>query len=196
MKLKLVLVSFLISLGAFSQSESSPWVVGVGVNAVDFFPTKMDAELTGNNVGMFNEITNAQDHWNIGGPKFFVTRHFKDKLSVNASITFNNIKRLGDNKIKSRSYRAFDIAAHYYFLGSENLFNPYAYAGGGYVAIGDSGWGIMNVGVGSSYWFSSNFGLNIEAGYKHSSKVPHFNYSLGLIMQLGNFRGGSGDCFY
>lgn len=199
MKWKLLLFSlfFMFSSEIYSQTQDSPWVIGVSANAIDFFPTKMNPELTGNDVGMFNEITNAEDHWNVSIPKFFVTRYFRDKISVNASIAFNNIKRLGDNKIKSKHYKSFDAAVQYYFLGAENWLSPYAYAGGGYAVIGDSGWGTLNAGVGFSLWFSPNFGLNVEAGYKHSNKVPHFNYSLGVVMKLGDFGGGSsGNCFY
>lgn len=209
MKLKLLLLSLLISFGVFSQSENNKWVIGVGAEAIDFFPTKMNAELTGNNIGMFNEFANARDHWNIGIPKFSVTRYFRNNFSLNLSVAFNKVKRFGEKTVEvliaeqrikavNYHYKSFNLAAQYYFLQPDNWISPYAYAGGGYVGIGNSGWGTVNLGVGSSLWFASNFGVNVTAGYKHSGKVPHFNYSLGLIMRFGSsgFSFGRQDCPY
>ena len=67
---KCLVVSFmlLVVVQLFSQSKDDKWIFGVGVTAVDFYPTKV-----GNSVGMFNEFANASDHWSISGPRIHIS---------------------------------------------------------------------------------------------------------------------------
>ena len=62
-----------------AQSNTNNWVVGVGANAVDYFPVTEISD-NGNTWGFMNEITNAKDHWNIYGPRLNVTRYWKIKF--------------------------------------------------------------------------------------------------------------------
>ena len=75
----------------FSQNENNKWVVGVGINVVDYYPTNED-----NMGGFFNEITNANDHWNIYGPKIHAARFIRGKVNLGASFSLNKISKLGD----------------------------------------------------------------------------------------------------
>ncbi|MDC9722994.1 MAG: hypothetical protein PSN34_09525, partial [Urechidicola sp.] len=61
----------LISINIYSQKQND-WVLGIGINYIDFFPTNEPSELTGNEVGLFNEIANSRDHWNIYVPMITV----------------------------------------------------------------------------------------------------------------------------
>jgi outer membrane protein W len=182
----LILFSFQIS---FSQDEQNKWVLGAGFNAVDFFPTGEPSEFTGNNGGFFSGITNAKDHWNVSAPSINITRHIKNRFSADASISINNITKIGAIETETLSYFGLDVTLQYNFLENSEKFKPYAFAGGGYTWLESKGWGMVDVGLGANYWFGKKFGARLQGAYKHSGDknhdvLSHFQYSLGIIMKL------------
>jgi hypothetical protein len=188
--------NILIGHNLYSQDEYNKWVVGIGINAVDYFPIdniKHNVN-TGNPDGFFNEITNAQDHWNIGGPKINVTRYLKKKFSFDAGLSLNKITKLGEIKIDDITYIAIDGNVQYNIFNNQRVINPFVFAGGGYTFADRSG-GTFNSGIGANLWFSPKFGLNAQWAYKYNSPdfalLPHFYYSLSVVMKLGmTGRGG------
>lgn len=183
----LLIVSFLHN--SYSQDEQNKWIIGVGMNAVDFFPTGEPSEFTGNNGGFFSGITNAKDHWNVSAPTVNVTRYLKNRFSVDASISMNNITKVGDFKTQNTSYFAIDATAQYDILKNTEKFKPYVFAGGGYTWVDSKGWGLVDVGLGTNYWFSKKFGVRVQGAYKHSGDkkhrvLSHFQYTFGLVMKL------------
>lgn len=177
----------------YSQDEYSKWVVGIGINAVDYFPTlnptnypELDPS-TGNQDGFFNEITNAQDHWNIGAPRVNITWFWKNKISLDGSFSMNKIKKLGDIEIDAIDYYAIDGNIQYCLVDPGNNFAPFIYAGGGYTFADRSG-GTVNAGIGGNIWINESFGINAQGGYKYNSPdfqlVPHVFYSFSIVMKL------------
>jgi len=182
----------------YSQDENNKWILGIGVNAIDFFPT--NAEGTGNDGGFFNQISNSRDHWNISGPQIMATRHMVKNLSVDGLLSFNNIEKYGDVSIEGGNYIGIDINFRYSFMDTPKDFTIFVLAGGGYtsfnpgsVSIGGeffdlgSG-GTLNGGLGLNYWISNALGLHTQALYKHGSSgfklSPHFYYSLSLVFNF------------
>ncbi len=198
-----LLFSFILLLtqNTYSQDEYNKWVIGVGVNAIDYFPASgID---NGNSEGFFNEIANAKDHWNIGGPKINVTRYWKHKISFDASFSMNNISKVGDRAVESVKYYAIDGNVQYSILKPENRFSPYILAGGGYTFAFKSG-GTVNAGIGANYWFSDVLGVNAQGMYKYNSPdfslFPHMYYSFSIVYKLsaqrkGSWFGNSKKCF-
>lgn len=178
---------FLISIKSFSQDEHDKWVIGIGLNAVDFFPT--NEPNTGNDVGLFNEFANAKDHWNIFAPKVNVTRHLKNKFSIDGSLSVNNLTKIGDVEVDNLVYFAIDGALQYRFLENYKNFTPFVFAGGGYTWIDWYGAGTINAGLGTDYWINDKFGVNVQANYKYSDPkyeqlLSHFYYSFSLVLKL------------
>jgi len=200
---KCLVVSFMlfVVVQLFSQSKGDKWIFGVGVTAVDFYPTKV-----GNSVGMFNEFANASDHWSISGPRIHGTRHIKGKFSVDFGLSFNSIGKIGDTELaKNLKYIAFDVSGQYAFLSEKSIFQPYAFVGAGYTILNKNDAVTINGGLGASIWINSSVGVNLQGMYKHTSDtnydVPaHFLYSATLIMRISDFLGkrgpGSKKCFY
>ncbi|WP_141107277.1 hypothetical protein [Lutibacter flavus] len=177
----------------YSQDEYNKWVVGIGINAVDYFPTLnpthypgFDAS-RGNQDGFFNEITNAQDHWNVFAPRINVTRYWKNRISLDLSASVNKITKLGDIEVDAISYFAVDGNIQFCLVNPENYFTPFIYAGGGYTFADRSG-GTVNGGIGGNYWFNEALGISAQGGYKYNSPdfqlVPHVFYSFSIIMKL------------
>ncbi|WP_457611599.1 hypothetical protein [Lutibacter sp.] len=190
---KILLIStilFLINQTLYSQNEDDRWIFGIGFNAVDYFPTNVYGN--GNPDGFFNEITNAEDHWNIGGPKISATRYLWKRLSAEGSVSFNSITKFGETIVPKVTYIGIDVNLQYNFMNPFNDFSIFALAGGGYTFAFYSG-GTVNFGAGSKYWFGDKFGVSAQGMYKYNSEdyrlSPHFYYSFSLIYRLnGNGR--------
>jgi len=195
--LKYILLLFFINIvfvnTSYSQDQYNKWVVGIGINAIDYFPVLNPTHFpgldpsTGNQDGFFNEIWNAEDHWNVFAPRVNVTRYWKNRISLDVSFSVNEITRYGDIEIDAISYYAIDGNLQYSLVNPENYFTPFIYAGGGYTFADRSG-GTVNAGIGANYWFSDSFGLNAQGGYKYNSPdyqlKPHMYYSFSLVMKL------------
>ncbi|WP_298365038.1 hypothetical protein [uncultured Lutibacter sp.] len=197
----LLLFNMLLMSALSAQDANSKWVVGVGVNAVDYFPfmtpknfkenfPKLDVS-QGNPDGFFNEISNAEDHWNVGGPSINVTRYWKNRISLDVQFSMNKIKKLGDNVVEETDYLGFDGNVQYCFVNPENYFIPYVYAGGGYTFADKSG-GTVNAGVGGKYWFNDAIGFCAQGGVKYNSPdfslIPHVFYTFSVVMKLDPHR--------
>lgn len=188
----LLLFSLLCIQLNYSQNENNLWIVGVGANAIDYFPSH--APNTGNDDGFLNELFNVRDHWNIGGPQIMATRYLVKNLSVDGLLSFNQITKYGDVPVDKTTYFGVDINLRYSFIDTAKDFTVFVLAGGGYTTAFYSG-GTLNAGGGVNYWFTETVGVNFEALYKYNSSdfklAPHFYYGLNLVFKLntGNSSG-------
>ena len=84
-----------------AQDANNPWAIGIGVNAVDFYPVGEDAPLG----SMFSEYFNTGDHWNIlpAVSKLSVSRYIGAGFVAELSGTINEIEDYGD----SHEFRIF-----------------------------------------------------------------------------------------
>jgi len=192
MKKTIILICFLIGFQIFyAQNKEQKWVIGVGMNAVDFYPTNEPTIITGNKNGFGNEMFNVNDHWNqFGFPKIHVTRHLWERFAFDAAFTFNNITQMGDNVIPKITYHAIDGSVQFSILKNNQKVYPYLFAGGGYTWIDKKGAGTFNSGFGITIWIIENFGINGHAMYKYSppeypNVLQHFNYSMSLVYRIG-----------
>jgi len=190
--LKVALLALLLITGfsnVNAQDENNPWALGLGVNAIDFYPTNSGLVGHGN---WFDEFVNAGDHYNIlpSVSKITVGRYLNDGFSIEAAGTLNKISEVGDNTIAEVTYYGLDGALKYDLnkIVGDSWVNPYASVGGGYTWLNNSGTATFNAGLGIDFWFSENIGLNLETKYKNtieSSIVHYFQHSLGLVVKFG-----------
>ncbi|HET8854570.1 MAG TPA: OmpA family protein, partial [Salinimicrobium sp.] len=77
-----------------AQTEDNPWSVGLGINAIDFYPTGEDAPLG----DYFEDFFNTGDHWNIlpGISRLSVGRYIGGGFSFEAAGSVNKINKFGD----------------------------------------------------------------------------------------------------
>jgi outer membrane protein OmpA-like peptidoglycan-associated protein len=193
----LLLLSF---SNANAQDENNPWAIGIGVNAVDFYPVGEDAPLG----GYFDEYFNLSDHYNFlpSLSSISVSRYLSDGFVFTAAGTINEIDKIGDSSANDLSYYALDGTIKYSF---RNLLNgpggwadPYLGVGGGYTWVDDIGAGTLNGTVGLNIWFSENIGVTFQSSYKHAFEdylATHFQHTVGLNIQFGG-KDTDGDGIY
>mgnify|MGYP001580093520 CR=1 FL=1 len=191
-KFTFILLLLFFNFISKAQSNTNNWVIGIGVNAVDYFPVT-EISFNGNTGGFMNQITNAKDHLNVYGPRINVTHYWKNNISFDASFSLNKISKIGDAVINDTNYYAFDASVQYSILNPENKFSPYILVGGGYTFALSSG-GTLNLGLGSNLWLSDSIGINTQGMYKYNSPdfglFSHFYYSFSVIFNLNS--GGNG----
>jgi outer membrane protein OmpA-like peptidoglycan-associated protein len=208
-KFKLSILTFFLVCGfseVIAQDENNPWTIGIGINAVDFYPTNAGGMLTpeGNRAGWYTEFFNVGDHYNMlpGISKLSVSRYIKSGFSAELAGSFNIIKKYGDLKVDNLTYFAIDAGAKYdlnNLIGETSWFDPYATAGVGFISIDNVGKGSLNGGLGFNLWLNDNLGFNIESKYKHTfatrPHTQHFQHSLGVIFKFGGMD-SDGDGVY
>ncbi|MDV7186476.1 hypothetical protein R3X25_04220 [Lutibacter sp. TH_r2] len=192
MKKGITVLLLFFSLISYAQDENNRFVIGLGLNAIDYFP--IEDMPNGNDGGFMNELFNSKDHWNVGGPRINATYYWKHKISFDAAFSLNTISKFGDVDVENRTYYAFDLHAQYSFLKPEKKFQPYLLIGAGYSSVFYGG-GTFNSGIGANYWISDSIGINAQGLYKYNSDdyklYSHFYYSLGVVFKLNSNGGGS-----
>ncbi|MDT0295297.1 OmpA family protein [Mesonia ostreae] len=172
-----------------AQDENNPWAVGIGVNAVDFYPVGEDAPQG----GMFDEYFNLGDHYNIlpSVSRLTVGRYVGAGFSVQLAGSVNQIDKFGDERRNDLSYYGADGAIRYSFrslINQEGWFDPYLGIGGGYTWIDDDGQGSVNGTLGFDLWLTDNIAFNIQSTYKDGlgdAGLDHFQHSAGFKLAFG-----------
>ena len=195
-----------------AQDKDNRWIVEIGTNVVDFYPTDADPgldNLTPENPiepvpepfdednpplltgGMFSDFFNT-DHWNTGA---FVSRlrvgyYVGSGFSVGVTGTFNSITQVGDVKVDNARYLSTDLDVKWNVLmGKHYWIDPYLLVGGGYTWLGDGGNGTGNAGIGLNFWFNDWLGANVQTKYKHSfdedKLYPHWQHAVGVTFKFG-----------
>ncbi|TRO67443.1 OmpA family protein [Christiangramia sabulilitoris] len=205
---KIVLATLLIFgfSSVKAQDANNPWAIGIGTNAVDFYPVGEDAPRG----GMFDEYFNTGDHWNIlpAVSKLSVSRYIGAGFVGELSGSINQIDKYGDRSVGDLAYYSLDLSADYSLRAmlNDGWIDPVVGIGGGYVWIGDQDGddianadaATLNGKVGLNFWFSDNIALSLESKYKHAfepESAKHFQHTAGIKFIFGG-KDTDGDGIY
>ena len=175
-----------------AQTEDNPWAINIGINAIDYYPTAFDKDVTSRD-GMFAEYFNYTDHYNMAKhpSSLSIARYLGKGFTVELGGAYNKITKVGNDPETNPgdlSYLGFGANLKY-GLYPKGFFDPYIKLGGGYSLIDNNGFGALNGGVGAELEFSDMFALYIETAYKHSldtdKSEPFFQHDLGLSIRFG-----------
>jgi outer membrane protein OmpA-like peptidoglycan-associated protein len=179
-----------------AQDENNPWVVGFGMNIVDFY----GGDDFGDHV---NDLFGSND-WNYVSSisRVSVEKYLEKGFTLQIAGTLN---RITFDQVRDDSdffYYSIGAAVKYdlnNLVGeTSQWFDPYVYLGGDYVSANSTQEGMINLGVGFNTWFSDNLGLNFQHGTKKgfSDNVKtHYQTSLGLVVKFGG-KDTDGDGVY
>ena len=184
-----------------NTQENSQWILGFGVNTVD------------NSDAQFEDLLNT-DRWAFAKNPFYLSAEliFDGQFSVASTLSLNYFtdgKFMNGEKIigedqggNDAGYLAFDMNLKYSFskLLDSNAFEPYAFIGTGVSHFGDYKTEenpteliedisifTFNTGLGMNYWFSSTWGVNLNATGKWGVAVTstnHLQSSIGVLYHI------------
>lgn len=170
-----------------AQDENNPWVVGFGVNVVDFYIA--DASITDNALDYI-----GSSDWNIlpSISRISADRYLDKGFTLQLAGSLNKIETILDtNDNFDFLYYSIDAVVKYdlnNLIGETSWFDPYVYLGGGYASVDNNGTGVVQGGVGFNAWFNENLGLNYQTGSKFdftNDITDHMQHSLGLVIRFG-----------
>ncbi|GAA4310705.1 OmpA family protein [Pontixanthobacter gangjinensis] len=205
---KIVLATLLIFgfTSVKAQDANNPWAIGIGTNAVDFYPVGEDAPRG----DFFDQYFNSNDHWNTlpAISKLTVSRYIGAGFVGEFSGSINQIDQYGDRSVGDLAYYSLDLSADYSLRAmlNDGWFDPVIGIGTGYTWIGDQdGQDIENADaltlngkLGFNFWFSDNVALTVESRYKHAfepESAKHFQHSAGIKFMFGG-KDTDGDGIY
>ena len=212
---KLFAVALLFAgLTSQAQDNNNPWAVSFGVNGVD---TKVSA--AGNDSPKWIQLANANENWNILPSVSYlsVSKYVGDGFSFGLTGSVNKIDKWVSRVPGTEStdlvsnpgdlsYYGIDATVKYSFMEllKSKWLDPSAHIGGGYTFFGDASAGTVNGGLGLTFWFTENVGLQFQSTYKHSFDdtrvanldVPsHIQHFAGITFKFGG-KDTDGDGIY
>ena len=176
----------LVTLGNVNaQDENNPWVIGFGLNTVDFYNSSDFSD-------QIKDLLGNKD-WNVlpSISRISAEKYLADGFSLQLAGSMNKIEWMTTENDSDFLYFAIDANVKYdvnNLIGETAWFDPYVYLGGGYTSMDNSGEAMLNGGLGFNTWFNDNIGLNFQTGTKKgfTSKVKaHYQTSLGLVIKFG-----------
>jgi OmpA-OmpF porin, OOP family len=197
-----------------AQDSNNPWAISFGANGVD---TKVSA--VGNDSPKWIQLANARENWNFIPSLSYinVSRYVGDGFSFGLTGSVNRIDKMiyrvpGTESTDvvvnpgDLSYYAFDATIKYSFMEmlKSKWLDPSLNIGGGYNFFGDASAGTVNGGLGLTFWFTEQVGLQLQSTYKHSFDdnrvgdidVPtHIQHMAGITFKFGG-KDTDGDGIY
>ena len=176
---------------ANAQDANNPWVVTLGVNAVDAYPTNASSVDTYGGQGKwFSEFFNTEDHWNVipAITTISLSGYLSDNFSIGSRFSLNSITKVGDIETSEFIYKSLDATVRYSLTDASSKWEPFTELGGGYTWLGDEGSPSFNFGAGLNYWFNDNLGLTYQTAYKHTfapEGIKHFQHIFGVSIKFG-----------
>ena len=172
MKFNILITVFLIifSFQLKAQSEKQKWTAGISLASAHYL-IDFQADV-------------------LGGGYIFQTPRFNISRYMFSDITFD--AGISASIFDDQTYTSFDGIARYDFGTSKNNVVPYILLGGSFITAKVLT-PTVNIGAGNTFWFSQNYGFNLQAMFKYSearfeSQFSHFYTSIGLVY---SFRGRS-----
>ncbi|HET8886550.1 MAG TPA: OmpA family protein [Salinimicrobium sp.] len=189
-----------------AQDENNPWAIGIGINAVDYYPNGDDNGVLGSR---FDEFFNAKDHWNIlpSLSRISVARYFGGGFHFEAAASANQIEKYGDARVENLSYYALDGMFNYSFrslIDADGWIDPMLGIGGGlnWIDAQNSsetlGAMTLNGMAGFNFWLSENVALTLQSTYKHAfdeNRDSHLQHAGGIKFSFGG-KDTDGDGIY
>lgn len=168
---------------AHAQDTFNPWLIGIGVNAVN------------NPVTGFEGDEGTLETWNqdAAGFRVIAGRYIKKGFVFQTDISLNTVNLVNPQPDEDGElpYISFDGTFKYNINSNSaklNAFDPYVGLGGGYTWLDEIGAGTLNGVLGLNFWISDHFGVNLQTAYKHAFKdygIKHFQHSAGLVFRFG-----------
>ena len=203
----IIIINFSYFTNLQAQDKDNPWMIGFGVNAVDYYPTNINGmtSKSGNPTQWFDQFFNTGHYNYVYAPtKLTLTRYVNRSLNLELAFTMNKITRFGNTSLdKSVAYFAADLNVNYDFnmlIGETGFFDPYALLGVGFNSqSGDKdnnvvfkNYGSFNSGLGAKFWIYKGLGIRVQSMLRYffnDGSYRHFQHSASIIYKFGAYDG-------
>ncbi|MDO5975631.1 OmpA family protein [Flavivirga jejuensis] len=193
-RLLFAMLLVLVCSNANAQDKDNPWLINIGTNAVDAYPSGDGAPFSETIFSKYVDV----DNWNIlpSLSTISVSKYIGDGFSFGVTGSLNKIENWGEDangdalSVDDLSYYAADGTIKY-SIGEAldwKTLEPYLGVGGGYTWIDEVGAGTLNGTLGLNLWFNENIGLTVQSSYKHAFEDyldTHFQHSIGISIKFG-----------
>lgn len=190
-KVSLIALASVFTIGAQAQDGSNPWQIGFGVNSVD---VRTPSDFSG-----FLKDWAGPSDLNIlpAISRLSVGRYIGKGFSAELSGSLNKIEKgfgyqKGDAKV-DYAFWAVDLRGKYHINNLWNglrWFDPYAQLGVGYANINSEGEFKFLGGGGVNFWITENIGINAQTTYNHYPKgklgLDYYQHSVGVTIKFGS----------
>ena len=197
--LKLAIIAlFTIAIvgNANAQDANNPWVVGFGINSVDYQGAEFGSE------GFFKDAANPNDINVLPSiSRLSAEKYLEKGFTIQLAGTLNKITyfEMEDDS----DYLLWSVGALVkydlnHLFGETGWFDPYVGIGGDFVDADDKSELMLNGAAGFNVWFNENLGLNFQHGWKNGyndNVANHFQTTAGLVIKFGG-KDTDGDGVY
>ena len=185
-----VFVFFICAQQLNAQSDKRPWMVGAGVNVIDFNAPYYTGDIT------------KTENWNTVAAisKLTIAHKLGSSFALDLQLGGSRITTVNEGKeIGARGFFDGDVDLRYkfdngYIIHENAVFAPYLFIGAGlsYLAKSEVHPNVGG-GLGINFWFWKDFGVFVQSCYRY---VPgndeeevgnqnYFNHSGGIIVRFG-----------
>jgi OOP family OmpA-OmpF porin len=192
----IALFTFVAVSSVNAQDENNPWVVGFGLNTVDFYGGDDFSD-------QIKDLMGNSD-WNVlpSISRFTAEKYLEKGFSLQLAGSLNKITTVSAKDDVDFLYYSVGVNVKYdlnNLIGeTSQWFDPFVYLGGDFVSADSNSEGMLNAGAGFNTWFNDNVGLSFQTGTKKgfSNQVrAHYQSSLGLVVKFGG-KDTDGDGVY
>ena len=189
--LKLAIIAlFTVAIvgSANAQDANNPWVVGFGINSVDYKESGVGSE------AFFKDAFGTSDMNVLPSiSRLSAEKYIEKGFTLQLAGTLNKITyfEMEDDV----DYLLWSVGALVkydlnHLFGETGWFDPYVGVGGDFVGSGEDNTSelMTNAAMGFNVWFNENLGLNFQHGFKKGyleDVRSHFQSSLGLVIKFG-----------
>ncbi|MEK9614116.1 MAG: OmpA family protein [Flavobacteriaceae bacterium] len=190
---------FFNSFFGWAQSENFSWKVNFGINIVDTYPTGDSTPSLGTSGAIFEDVFNATDHWNLGGPSIGISRYITSGFSAGVQGNLNKIIKIEGLSNISYPYYSVDGFLSFHPL-RKGFLRPFIKGGYGYSSFKSSPdidiprlsrdlSGTLFGGIGFDIMIGESFGLSLESSFRNtmdSFSTKHLQHLASLNYQFGS----------
>jgi len=206
LKTYVIISLLLLCTNSFSQYNENKWIISASFDAVDLYPTgiKTDAPYYPQG-GIFEDLFNASDHWNFGGPSISISKLIYKGLYFGTEMSINKIKKIeGQDNFDYTFYggRVFLKKTFY----STKKARPFLKLGYGISGIDRGLFGdtipfsqyfskTLSPGFGVHFRITNNFGFEISSSFNKAidfGGITHLRHKAAIYIGIGD-RDRDGD---
>ena len=202
-----VIISFmLLCTNSFSQYNENKWIISASFDAVDLYPTgiKTDAPYYPQG-GIFENLFNVSDHWNLGGPSVSISKLIYKGLYFGTEMSINKIRKIEGQDNFDYPFYAGEVFLKKTFYSIKKV-RPFLKLGYGVSGIDRGLFGdtipfsqyfskTLSPGFGVQFRISNNFGFEISSSFNKAidlNGITHLRHKASVYIGIGD-RDRDGD---